>query len=78
VANDQVARECAQRRLCKDVTHEAVIFDDGYLLIVERGHPGRLLTAVLERVERVITKVRNRAVRGHNADDATGFFHWSS
>jgi hypothetical protein len=57
VANDQVARECAQRRFGKHVTHESVIFYDRYLLIVERGHAGRLLATVLERVERVITKV---------------------
>ncbi len=70
-----VSGQRAQRRLGEDVTDQTVVLHDRDLVVVEGRHAGRLLAAVLERVERVVTKVRGAATGGDDPDDAAGFFH---
>src|ERR1700689_809904 len=75
MSDDEVAGQCAQRGLGEDMAHESVVLHDRDLVVVEGGHPGRLLAPVLERVERVITQVRGATSRGDDPDDAASFFH---
>ena len=75
VTDDEVTGQRAQRRLGEDVTHQTVVLHDRDLVVVEGRHAGRLLAAVLERVERVVTEVRDAASGGDDPDDAAGFFH---
>jgi hypothetical protein len=44
-------------------------------LIVKSSHSGGFLSAVLERVEGVITKMRDIASRSHYPNYATSFLH---
>ena len=67
--------ERAQRRLGKDVADQTVVLDDRDLLVLEGGHAGRFLTAVLQGVERVVTEMGHGAPGRHDADNAAGFFH---
>ena len=75
VADDERAAERAKGRLVEHVTDQSVVLDDRDLLILKGGHASRLLTAVLQRVERVVTERCHRPPRRHDPHDATGFFH---
>jgi len=75
MSDDERSGERAQGRVGEDVADEPVVLNDRYLLIVESSHSGGFLPAVLERIQRVVTKVCDASSRSNYPNDAASFFH---
>ena len=70
VPHREVPVERRELELVEDLADQAHVLDDRDHLAVARGDPGRLLAAVLERVEPEVGELRDRPARRIDAEDA--------
>ena len=70
VADRHVALQRAQLLLVEDLVDEALVAHGHDVAALRRGDAGRLLAAVLERVEREVREPRDLAAGGDDAEDA--------
>ena len=71
VADGHRAGERAQLRLVEDLRDEAEVAQGHDVAVLARGDPGRLLAAVLERVQREVGEAGDVGLRGVHPEDAT-------
>ena len=72
VADGEVAAQAAQRRLVEDLADQPEVLVDHDRRAVGDRDPGRLLTAVLQRVQAEIGQLRDLLPRRPDAEDAAG------
>ena len=78
VTNSHFTRHCVEIVVIKNFSYEARIFSDKHGLAITDSYTCRILSAMLQRVQRKISESSNVTVRRPYSKDATFLvkFHW--